>query len=615
MRFIVAIFSFLLAFTMIGLGVAQRTIWAEPDQVLAEAVVSGSAPITFIDGSVLNTLDGRQKIEVSGTGDVFAAYGRTADVLAWIGDAAYNAVEFDVAERAISTRRVSGAEAFVPDPRGADVWLDEYSRAESLSFVMNAPEDVSLVLLTDGINPAPAQFSISWPLDNRTPWSGPLIVGGVLLLLMGIGLYVWALTHFNRSRGPRRKPPRLPKQPKRPKIKARKVPNAMNPIQTPTKGRRAAGKSASVVTSLVAASIVLTGCATGDALFSINSAPSASPSSEPGTESPSIPPAVTESQMKRILSKISLAVSEADAAGSAELAAERFTGPALEMRVANYAVRAKDSSVASLPAIPSTEIKVLLPQRTEKWPRTVFTIVQEVPLQTVAPSPSPTTEPAEDSADEESTEPSPEPTVAAPQALVLVQETPRDNFKIAYAVSLSAGIVLPELSARDIGTARLQPSVRVLKMAPEQLALAYGDIVLNGAESQHWNAFDTENDKLLPSIGTAAKDAIKNELPAVATISFANAPSEADPIAMSTTDAGALVAVYLTETETVTPTEQGAQINTKGIIKALSGVSNSHRGTTVTYGDQLLFYVPPANSDGKIVLIGFSTHLLTAEEL
>lgn len=613
MRFIVAIFSFLLAFTMIGLGVAQRTIWAEPDQVLAEAIVSGSAPITFIDGSVLNTLDGRQKIEVSGTGDVFAAYGRTADVLAWIGDAAYNAVEFDPAERTISTRRVSGAEAFVPDPRGADVWLDEYSRAESLSFVMNAPEDVSLVLLTDGINPAPAQFSISWPLDNRTPWSGPLIVGGVLLLLMGIGLYVWALTHFNRSRGPRRKPPKPPKQPKRPTIKARKALNAMNPIPTPAKGRRAAGKSASVVASLVAASVILTGCATGDTLLSTNSGPSASPSSESSAESPSIPPAVTESQMKRILSKISLAVSEADAAGSAELAAKRFTGPALEMRVANYAVRAKDSSVSALPAIPSTEIKVLLPQRTEKWPRTVFTIVQEVPLQTVAPSPSPTA--AEDGAADESAEATAEPTVAAPQALVLVQETPRDNFKIAYAVSLSAGIVLPELSARDIGTARLQPSVRVLKMAPEQLALAYGDIVLNGAESQYWNAFDIENDKLLPSIGTAAKDAIKSELPSVATITFANAPGESDPIAMSTTDAGALVAVYLTETETVTPTEQGAQINTKGIIKALSGVSSSHRGTTVTYGDQLLFYVPPANSDGKIVLIGFSTHLLTAEEL
>ena len=614
MRFIVAIFSFLLAFTLIGLGVAQRTIWAEPDQVVAGATVSGAAPITYVDGAVLNSLDGRQKIDVADVGDVFAAYGRTADVLAWIGDATYNAVEFDPVERTISTSRVSGSEAFVPNPRGADVWLDEFSRAESLSFVMNAPEDVSLVLLTDGISPAPTQFSISWPLDNRTPWSGPLIVGGVLLLLMGIGLYVWALTHFNRSRGPRRKQPKLPKPPKRPKITTGKARNSMKPISAPHKGRRAAGKSASVVAAIALTSVVLTGCANGGPLFSTNSAPSASPSSEAGVDTPAIPPAVTEAQMKRILSKVALATSKADAERSAELAAERFTGPALEMRTANYNLLAKDSGAAPLPAIPSTEIKVLLPQRTESWPRTVLTIVQEVPLQTVAPSVSPSPSPSADSEGADAAE-TPEPAVAAPLALVLVQETPRDNFKIAYAVSLTAGTVLPELAARDLGAARLQPSVRVLKMAPEQLALAYGDIVLKGAESEHWSDFDTENDRLLPSIGVEAKAEIKNALPAVASIVFANAPGEADPVAMSTTDAGALVAVYLTETETVTPVEQGASISTKGIVKSLSGISTTHKGTSATYGDQLLFYVPPANTDGKIVLIGFSSHLLTAKEL
>lgn len=612
MRFIVAIFSFLLAFTLIGLGVAQRTIWAEPDQVVAEATVGGVAPITYIDGAVLNSLDGRQKIDVSGEGEVFAAYGRTADVIAWIGEATYNVVEFDEVTRTVSTRRVSGAEAFVPNPRGADLWLDEYSRADSLSFVMNAPEDVSLVLMTDGVSPAPTQFSISWPLDNRTPWSGPLIVGGVLLLLMGIGLYVWALTHLNRSRGPRRKQPKLPKPPKRPKINARKARNSMKPIATPNKGRRAAGKSASVIATVALVSVVLSGCAADGALFSTSSTPSVSPSAEPAGASPPIPPAVTDAQMKRILSKIAVATSEADAARSGELAAERFTGPALDMRTANYTLLSKDSAAAPLPAIPSTEIKVLLPQRTESWPRTVFVVVQEVPLQTVAPSPSPT--PSAETEATEDAEPI-EPPVAAPLALVLVQESPRENFKVAYAVSLAAGTVLPELAARDLGAARLQPSVRVLKMAPEQLALAYGDIVLKGAESEYWSAFDTENDKLLPSIGVEAKAEIKSALPAVASIAFANAPGEADPIAMSTTDAGALVAVYLTETETVKPVEQGASISTKGIVKALSGISTTHKGTSATYGDQLLFYVPPANTEGKIVLIGFSSHLLTAKEL
>lgn len=609
MRFIVAIFSFILAFVMIGLGVAQRTIWAEPDQVVAEASVDSAVPITYINGSVLNSLEGRQKIDVSGEGELFAAYGRTTDVLAWIGDASYNSVEFNEEERTLSLSRVNGLEQFVPNPRGADVWLDEFSRADALSFVVNVPEDISLVLLTDGIEPAPEQFSISWPLDNRTPWSGPLIVGGVLLLLVGIGLYVWALAHFNRARGPRRKPPKLPKPPKRPKIKAR---NVVKPVSTPSsKGRRAAGKSVSMVSATLIASVALTGCATGTELFSADSAPSASPSGAATEGTPSIPPAVTESQMKRILSKVSVVASNADAELDADLAADRFTGPALELRAANYRLVKKDSSVQRLPAIPSSEIRVLLPQRTDSWPRTVFTVVQEVPLQTAAPSDSPSPSPEEDAEEAEEAEPE----VAAPLALVLVQESARDNFKVAYAVTLAAGAVLPEVAASGTGSARLQPSVKVLTMAPEEIAAAYGDILMNGSESEFWNAFDMEADPLFPSIGPEAKAKIKKALPSVASISFANQPAEADPIAMATTDAGALVAVYLTETEVVKPTEQGARINTKGLVKALSGVSSTHKGISSTYGDQLLFYVPPASSDGKIVLVGFATHLLSAKEL
>ncbi|HRN28227.1 MAG TPA: hypothetical protein PK781_03695 [Terrimesophilobacter sp.] len=607
MRFIVAIFSFVLAFVMIGLGVAQRTIWAEPDQVVAEVSVSGAAPITFIDGAVLNSLEGRQKVDVMGDGEVFAAYGRTMDVMAWIGDATYNSVSFDPESRQLSTSRVSGLETFVPNPRGADVWLDEYSRADQLSFVVNVPTDVSLVLLTDGINPAPALFSISWPLDNRTPWSGPLIVGGVLLLLMGIGLYVWALAHFNRARGPRRKPPKLPKAPKRPKVKASKV---MKPISLPnSKGRRAAGKSASMVSALVVASVVLTGCASGAELFSAGSAPSAS--AVPASEAPSIPPAVTESQMKRILSKVAVTANNADASLDAELAAERFAGPALELRAANYALIRADSSAVRLPSIPSTEIKVLLPQRTESWPRTVFTVVQEVPLQTAVPSASPSEAESGDAEGEEASEPS----VAAPLALILVQETPRDNFKVTYAVSLAAGVALPELAAPATGSARLQPNVRVLKMAPDQVASSYGDILAVGEASEFWKSFDMESDPLYPSIGPAAKAAIRDALPSVASISFANAPADVAPIAISTTDAGALVAVYLKESEVVEPVERGASINPKGMVKSLSGVSSTHTGVAAEYGDQLLFYVPPAGSDGKIVLVGFATHLLSAREL
>ncbi|MEO6942041.1 MAG: hypothetical protein ABI124_03365, partial [Terrimesophilobacter sp.] len=76
-----------------------------------------------------------------------------------------------------------------------------------------------------------------------------------------------------------------------------------------------------------------------------------------------------------------------------------------------------------------------------------------------------------------------------------------------------------------------------------------------------------------------------------------------------------IVATYLNETETVQPTEPGALINAEGAVKSLSHVSSTTKGTLATYGDQLLFYVPPAASGQKIVLIGWASGLIAAKEL
>ena len=65
----------------------------------------------------------------------------------------------------------------------------------------------------------------------------------------------------------------------------------------------------------------------------------------------------------------------------------------------------------------------------------------------------------------------------------------------------------------------------------------------------------------------------------------------------------------------MTPVEAGAAVNPSGQVKALSGLAISTKGVTATYGDQLLFYVPPAGSDGKIVLLGYSYGLVTASEV
>ncbi|MBX3090938.1 MAG: hypothetical protein KF801_00335 [Cryobacterium sp.] len=585
MRFIVAIVSFIVAFVMISYGIAQRTVLAEPDHVAASAQLASSAPVTVIDGAVLNANDGRQKINISGTGTVFAAYGRTNDVLAWIGDASYNRIQIQKKKSKLTSTLVSGTESSVPDPHGSDLWLAEFTRENALTFVVNVPRDISVIILSDGSAPAPGQVSITWPVDNRTPWSGPLIVGGVLLLLAGLGLYLWALSHLRKARGPRRRPPRMPKPPKRPRISVQK-----QKAISATRGRRSAGRLGSVSAVLVIGALVLTGCTAESWPEFLGGSSAETPSPSPTDSGPPVntekPPVVSEPQLESILSRISLVAQQADAERDTDLIQQRFDGAALQFREANYAIRKVDKNYDPLPPIPSSTVEVTLPQQNDKWPRTVFTVVR-------------------DPKDESS----------ATTALMLVQQTPRENYKVVYAVQLEAEAVLPAMAAANVGTQRLQPDVKIFALQPDELALDYGDVLLNGESSPFLKYFDTGSDSLVTSIGYDAKQKRLASIPRIAKMTFGTAVGIGEVIPMVTNDSGALVAVYLNETETVKPAEPGAVINAEGAVKSLSRVSSTTKGTIATYGDQLLFYVPPGASDEKIVLIGWASALIAAREL
>jgi hypothetical protein len=576
--------SFIVAFVMISYGIAQRTVLATPDHVAATTELSTSAPVTVLDGKVLNANQGRQKVLISGSSTVFAAYGRTSDVLAWIGDATYNRVRLDKKTSTLTNEVVEGTEASVPDPHGSDLWLAEFTREKELTFVVNVPADVSVIILSDGTRPAPGQVSITWPVDNRTPWSGPLIVGGVLLLLAGLGLYLWALSHLRKARGPRRRPPKMPKPPKRITYKPQK-----QKTLPPQRGRRAAGRVGSVVAVLLAGSLVLSGCTAESWPEFLGGSPDTEPSASPSPTEPPVatdkPPVVSVSQLESIVSKVALVAQQADADRDADLIKERFDGPALELREANYAIRKVDKNYAALPAIPSGPVKVTLPQQNDKWPRTVFTVVHD-----------------------------PADTAVAPTALMLVQQSPRENYKVVYAVQLEADAVLPEMAAAEVGTQRLQPDVKIFALQPDELALAYGNVLLNGESSPYFKSFDTSGDSLVASIGYDAKVKRKKSIPKIASMKFGNLVGVGDVIPMVTNDSGAIVAVYLNETEEVRPVEPGAIINAEGAVKSLSRVSSTTKGTIATYGDQLLFYVPPATSGQKIVLLGWASALIAAKE-
>ena len=592
LRIVAAIVSFAIAFVMIAYGIAQRTVLGGPGSASISTVVDSDATVTVIDSKALHALDGRQKVDIGGAPTIFAAYARTADIEAWIGDASYNTVTANAAKTALKSKLVTGTDAQVPDPRGSDLWLGEYSQEDDLAFTVNLPEDISIIVVSDGVNPAPAELSLTWPVDNRTPWSGPLIAGGVVMLVVGIGLYLWALAGWRRMRGPRRKTPKGPKMPRVPRAR---IYGARQRAALPAaRGRRSTRRMVAVLPFFLASTLVLSGCSPDLWPEVLGGTPetSPSPSSVASTKLAEAvpPPAVSIPQLTSIVASVSATAAKADADKDAALAATRFAGPALQLRQANYSIRAVDASVAPPDAIPAKPIELTLPQQSDSWPRTVFTVIQDVEQPTIPPT-----------------------------ALMLIQETPRENYKVQYAVALEPNALLPDVAPADVGAARLPADIKgLLKLPPNQLAVAFGDIIANGDASTFMAQFEVAEDPLIidpdKGIGLPSRDARKAKLPATASMSFEQASGEND-IAFATNDSGAIVAVTLNEIVVVKPVSAGAQVNTEGAVKSLSKVTSTTKGTTATYADLLLFSVPAANSGGKIVLLGWATGLIDAKEL
>ena len=572
MRFVLAIVSFILAAVMIGFGIAQQTILTTPDEVTVSTETDGTAPLTVVDGEAFNAYSGKQTISVAGPGRIVAAYGRTSDVLAWVGDANYNSVTVDPESGELVTETISGGEEEVPDPYNADLWLDNYTADLNLALTVKIPSDQSFLLASDGTEPAPSTVSLSWPLDNTTPWAGPLIVGGAAALLLGLILLVWAVHHVRRAGGPRRKPQKMPKVPKKPRYKpSRRSLNTTSRIAVPV---------------VLVSALVLAGCTTTSSNSADDAgAPSPSPTST-SAGSQALSPAVSVRQVEKIVARVSSAALEADESRDADLINTRFTDAALEYRLANYKMREADGAIETPVAIPDGPVQLTLPQQTDSWPRTVFTIILDETDSTVAPI-----------------------------ALFLEQAAPRDNYKVSYAVNLEPSVVFPDVVAASVGTSRLAPDSGLLRSSPTEVALDYAEILEQDVDSDSYLDFEAEGDSLRVNVGLAVKKKEQSELSSTATLTYGHELGAADPIAMATADAGAIVAVHLYETKVAKPKEEGSAVTFSGQTKALSGISITETGIKSTYGDQLLFYVPAAGSGEKIVLLGYTQGLVAASEL
>jgi hypothetical protein len=584
-RFVLAIVSFVVAAVLIGAGIAQKTIFLPPDSVAASVSVDSDARVTVIDGSTVSTFPNSPTLTIGGSDTVFAAYGRTNDVMNWVGAASYNEISYDLTTKELSSTLVEGTEDDVPDPAGSDLWLAEYSGETELKqrVAATGSKEITYIVVSNGTEAAPADIAVSWPLDNSTPWVTPLLIGGGVILLLGLALLLWAITHLRNSRGPRRRSPKMPKLPKQPRYRPSKARKAL----PSTRGRRST-RTAMIAAPLAIVSIIaLSGCSMDPTV------PPATASADPliaektAAESAAPAPAVTELQATRIVQRIAQVAAEADKELDADLLKTRFAGPALEQRLADYKVKKLDDNEKLPSEIRSETVSIILPQQNESWPRTVFVAIKDLEDETVAPT-----------------------------ALMLIQDSPRSQYMVHYSVDLEPGINFPDVAPVEVGTARVDEAQGLFSILPSDLALDYGDILASGEDSEFFSLFTAEGDTLREEVGVKARAKAKKELPDTAKLTFKNEQGDGEVIVLATIDAGAIVAVNLDEIQTVKPVETGAAVNAPKGMKALAGKSVSSKGFTATYSDQLLFYVPSTiDKDATIQLLGYASGLVSASEL
>ena len=572
MRFLIAAGLLVLSLLALLFGIAERTVWAPPPNHTEIIELDGKKPLILVPNAVLRMYPGVPTISAQGAKGSFISTGRESDVTAWIGAAGHESLEVDETGTQLVAVNTEGI-ANLDKVAGSDLWRAESSTVEKTPVSLRASpsNDAAVLIASDGIHASPTNLTIVWPIKDDLTWSNIALWVGGTLLLAALIMNLIAYRHMRISRGPRR---RTPSAPKPPKYRVKKSTG-----NAPIRGRRSTRRSFAAIPVVITILATGTGCTSAS---NLNADASASPS--PSASTIELPPvALLDSQITKILSSLEMVAAEADETSDKKLLVPRFAGPALEQRTAHYVLRARASSVAALPKIVGSPVSFSLPAATDTWPRTLMVVTDE-----------PGTE-------------------ALPQMLVFQQESPRANYLLWYNMRLMPGAIIPEVPATDVGAIPVATDSLFLKLVPTDIPTAYGDVINEGQASLSYGLFDTSKDEFYKQVSESQKSQVEGLTKGK--ITFTHQLGNKNVISLSTSTAGALVAVYMTDTYKITPKTRGSAVAVSGQEKIMLGADGSTRGVRSIYGEMLLFYVPALSDPERIRLLGVTQGLLSVRSL
>lgn len=295
------------------------------------------------------------------------------------------------------------------------------------------------------------------------------------------------------------------------------------------------------------------------------------------------PPALGPGQLDRILSDVTSVVEQADsaaldaaAAGGDDLSATldqidaglavRLSGPAAQMRRAQY-VLATQGGADAITTVPAGAQTVIDPA-TGGWPRVLMVV----------------TDPPED--------------LRAPLLLTLVQEAPREQYRLWSWERLYGGVEMPATMQPEVGSAPVPADGGPALLTPQTVMDHYVDVLTKGDDSAYATEFT--QDPLRARIAEQ-RDAWKAAI-GKGTVTETYAPGPTGPWALETADGGAIVVGAIETVTTLTLVDSTLTLADQ--TAALLGTNTLKKDLAIHWLSTVAFAVPPAGSTDPVTVLG-----------
>jgi hypothetical protein len=593
LRFKTAVALVLLGLLTLLAGIGQKTFWAPAETVTATAAPGEAAPLTVIDQKLRTLEGGTVTINVKGEGSFLLAAGRPDDVDAWVGKTAHNTVTGLSDDKKSLQVKHTGGEASAPSPAGSDLWVSTENASGELDYTWSAPADGdwSLLLAADGKKPAPSSISMTFPNDTSMPWAVPLMVLGGLLILAGGALLV--LKRKGGAPGDGGSSGNGTADGENYKLAGdKKAGQKAGDKQGSPFARRARAKAAAkagdrsssarlsvVVAAGTAAVLVGTAVAAQASTPAAPASTTAAPATSPqGAAQDAGTPVVLDAQFRRILEQVASATDAGDAAKDAKKLSPRVAGSELEVRTQNYKIRSRVASYDARMPVRSTKLLTTVVTDKREWPRSILAVTQ-----------------GEGN--------------VVPQLLTLVQESPRDNYKLVGTSPLQPGTTFPAIVRGGTESLAAGDKSGLLYSGQEALA-GLADRLTKSNSTFKSKLVEGESSPYIADTLSYQSDIVKDGVDGK--FSFTHKVVPESTVVFRTEDGGALVLGRLTFNFDGTPKAEGDKLSIGNDAAVLAGGKETTTGMVLTFAESVAVYVPPASSKDPMKLVAATRGLVGA---